>query len=263
MSNILKEVAKKEFANGVVYALETVDGYLIETTDTFLPSYTKESKGGSNALTSDCLGSRKERWMIGVSTMSGCPVRCKFCATGAMKKCRILTAEEIVAQVEFVLSQREESFVEAFEHKINYTRMGEPFLNIKNVRKAVETIDEKYPNTHHYISTIGIQGADYSWIKDNITLQVSVHSLEEEKRNWLIPYKKKVTLKELGQIRTQSWNKTTVNMTLVEESDFDIVKLCEMFDKDSFFIKLSPINTNCISEKNNLGDGFIQSVNIV
>ena len=261
---MITEVSRKEFANGVVYALRTDDGYLIETTDTFLPNYTKDAIGNKqNNLTSNEVGSRKERWMIGVSTMSGCPVKCKFCATGTMKKCRILSAEEILAQVDFVLSKHSESFIDSFEHKVNYTRMGEPFLNIKNVRKAVEMIGGKYPNTHHYISTIGIQGADYSWIKDNITLQVSVHSLEDEKRNWLIPYRKKVTLKELGQIRTQSSNKTTVNMTLVDESDFNIDSLKSIFDKDKFFIKLSPINTNCVSESNNLGSGIIQSINIL
>jgi 23S rRNA (adenine2503-C2)-methyltransferase len=261
---MLTEIKRKEFANGVVYALQTSDEYLIETTDTFLPAYTKDAIGNKqNNLISNKIGSRKDRWMIGISTMSGCPVRCKFCATGTMRKSRRLTADEIVAQVEFVLSKREEKFTDAFEHKINYTRMGEPFLNIVNVRAAVEQLDNLYPNTHHYISTIGIQGADYSWVKDNITLQVSVHSLEDEKRNWLIPYKKKVSLKELGEIETQSHLKTTVNMTLVDESDFDIVKLEKMFHKDKFFIKLSPINTNIVSDSNNLGSGVIQSINII
>ena len=110
--------------------------------------------------------------------------------------------------------------------------MGEPFLNIDAVKKAINIINEKYPNAHHYISTIGVEGSDFSWIKDNITLQISVHSLNEEKRNWLIPVKKKMRLSELGQIRTKSFLKTTVNLTLVDESDFDIEAIKECFDKD-------------------------------
>lgn len=261
---MLTEIKRKEFANGVVYALETEDGFMIETTDTFLPSYTKDAIWNKqNALHDSDIGSRKDRWMIGVSTMSGCPVRCKFCATGAMKKWRNLTASEIVEQVEFVLSKRSEIFTEAFEHKINYTRMGEPFLNIENVKEAIKIIDSRYPGTHHYVSTIGVSGSDFSWIKGNITLQISVHSLRNEKRNWLIPYKKKMTLEELGKIRTESKLKTTVNMTLVEESDFDIDELKRHFDKDHFFIKLSPINPNVISEKNNLGLGAVEGINIL
>ena len=61
--------------------------------------------------------------------------------------------------------------------------MGEPFLNIDNVKHAIELIDKEYPTAklHHYVSTIGIAGADYSWIKDNITLQLSLHSLEDSR----------------------------------------------------------------------------------
>lgn len=261
---MLTEIRKKEFKNGIVYALKTEDGFLIETTDTFLPIYTKDAISKKQNMLDDCqLGSRKERWMIGVSTMSGCPVRCKFCATGTMKKWRKLTAQEIVEQVDFVISKQNEQFQNAIEHKINYTRMGEPFLNIEEVKNAVFLIDEKYPGTHHYISTIGISDSDFSWIKDNITLQISVHSLINEKRNWLIPYKNKMTLEQLGQIRTDSNLKTTVNMTLVEESDFDIDQLKNFFDKDRFFIKLSPINPNSFSKKNNLGNGAIKGVNIL
>lgn len=263
---MLKEIRKREFANGVVYLLETEDGYRLETTDTFLPFYTKNAIGRKqNSLTNTELGSRYDRWMVGVSVMSGCPVRCKFCATGRMTKWRNLTWQEIVHQVKFVVEKNWPMPPhQAKEFKINYTRMGEPFLNIENVKKAVEHIDSVWPGrVHHYVSTIGIQGADYSWVKGNITLQVSLHSLDDSHRNWLIPYNKKVSIAELGQIRTESNMKTTINMTLVDESDFDITKLRVNFDPQKFFIKLSPINPNCISEKNNLGKGIIEGKNLI
>jgi 23S rRNA (adenine2503-C2)-methyltransferase len=262
---MLKEIKKRTFANGVVYALKTEDDYPIEVTDTFLPYYTKDAIGKKqNKLNSYELGDRTERWMIGVSCMSGCPVRCKFCATGQLKKYRNLTAEEIVEQVEFILSKNPDySPKNAKEFKINYTRMGEPFLNIDAVKEAIKIINEKYPNVHHYVSTIGVKGSDFSWIKDNITLQISLHSLDEEKRNWLIPFKNKLTIEELGKIRTKSNLKTTINLTLVDFDDFDIKELNKYFDKDCFFIKLSPINKNPISEGNNLGDGVVEGVNLV
>lgn len=259
---MLTKVAEKRFENGVVYALRTEDGYLIETTDTFLPYYTKNAIGRKqNFLDNNDLGSRADRWMIGVSTMSGCCVGCQFCATGNMKKFRNLTADEIVEQVEFILSQNKQDPLQSKEFKINYTRMGEPFLNIKNVREAINRLD-KY-NPHHYVSTIGVSDSDFSWIKDNITLQISLHSLDDERRNNLIPFKKKMTIKELGQIRTKSNLKTTVNMTLVDTADFNIEKLKQYFDPQYFFIKLSPINENCVSKKNHMGKGIIEGVNIV
>ena len=141
--------------------------------------------------------------------------------------------------------------------------MGEPFLNIDAVKEAIYIISEKYPNAHHYISTIGIKDSDFSWVKDNITLQISLHSLDEDRRNDLIPFIKKMNIGELGNVRTQSNLKTTLNLTLVSLDDFDVNKLKQNFCADCFFVKLSPINTNAISSKNNLGDGVIVARNLV
>lgn len=257
-------VKSKSFKNGIVYCLRLKDGMLVETTDTFLPYYTKDAIGRKqNFLDNDNLGNRSERWMIGVSTMSGCPVRCKFCATGNMKKYRNLTADEIVEQVLFAIRNSGCNPKKSKEFKINYTRMGEPFLNIEAVKEAIERVTEMFPNTHHYVSTIGIKDSDFSFVKDNVTLQISLHSFDEGKRNWLIPYPKKMTIEELGKIRTESNLKTTINLTLVNESDFDADKLEKYFDKEQFFVKLSPINPNNISEKNKLGNGIIEGVNLV
>ena len=261
----MKVLKEKHFSNGSVYCLELEDGMLIETTDTFLPFYTKDAIGRKqNSLINDELGDRSERWMIGISVMSGCPVRCKFCATGQMKKWRNLTVKEMVDQVLFIVNLDENRPLpgSSKEFKINWTRMGEPFLNIEAVKEAISIINKIHPNTHHYISTIGLKDADFSWIKENITLQVSLHSLDETHRDWLIPMKGKMTIEELGKIRTQSNLKTTLNLTLVDEKDFNIVKIKENFDKENFFIKLSPINRNEVSEKNNLGEGIITGVNL-
>lgn len=65
----MKELRKKTFKNGVVYCLQLEDGFLVETTDTFLPYYTKDAIGRhQNKLDNNELGDRTERWMIGVST---------------------------------------------------------------------------------------------------------------------------------------------------------------------------------------------------
>lgn len=265
---MLKETTKRTFANGIVYLLKTDDDFSIEVTDTYLPYYTKDCiNEHTNELKSNVIGTRADRWMIGVSTMSGCPVHCKFCATGKLKRWRSLTAEEIFEQAKFILDKNSESNPKnSKEFKINYTRMGEPFLNIENVKKAIELVDEyvgKDVKVHHYISTIGIKGSDFSWIKDNITLQLSLHSLDEDRRHNLIPINNLMSIEELGKIRTDSNLKTTLNMTLVDTADFDIDKLKKYFDKEHFFIKLSPINENDISNENNMGAGIIKGANII
>lgn len=260
----MREVTSRTFANGRVFALKTEDGYPVEVTDTYLPYYTKDAIGRKqNMLTDHDFGNRTHRWMVGVSCMSGCPIGCKFCSTGQLKRWRNLTAEEIVEQVEFIISKnREYDPDEAAEFKINYTRMGEPFLNLTEIRRAIEIIDSRYEGVHHYISTIGLRGADFSWVKDNITLQLSLHSLDEERRHDLIPIPNLMSIKELGQVRTKSNLKTTVNMTLVDFADFDGAKLKEYFDPKYFFIKLSPINVNSVSESNGMGAGIVDGLNI-
>jgi len=261
---MLTNIREKSFNNGIVYCLRADDGKLVETTDTFLPTYTKYCVGSHQNKLQDSyyVGDRKERWMIGVSVMSGCPVRCRFCATGQMKGFRNLTTEEILDQVYFILNKNSQyNPKESQEFKINFTRMGEPFLNADNVFSAVDTIQKTYPSAHCYISTMGVKGSDFSKIKGNTSLQISVHALIEEKRNWLIPFKRKMTLEELGQIRTKSNLKTTVNLTLVDEKDFDINVLKKYFDPKHFFIKISPLNKNCVSDKNNL-EGVIKEFNL-
>lgn len=265
----MKEVTNREFANGKVYMLRTDDGFPIETTDTFLPFYTKQCiNEHTNELKENNLGSIQERWMIGVSCMSGCPVHCKFCATSKLKKYRNLTAKEIYEQVKFILDKHPEvTKVCSKEFKINYTRMGEPFLNIEAVKDAIKLIDAderlKDIKVHHYISTIGLKNSDFSWIKDNITLQISLHSLNEDRRHWLIPIDGLMSIEELGKIRTQSNLQTTVNMTLIDEKDFNIDIMKKYFDPKYFFIKLSPINENDTSKENNTGSGVIKRNNII
>lgn len=262
-NNNMDIVDSKQFSNGQVFCLKTKSNRLIETTDTFLPFYTKDVKDGSNELHDYHLGDRSERWMIGVSTMSGCPLKCKFCATGNMKSSKNLSSADIIEQVEMMVALNPQYDPnDSKEFKINYTRMGEPFCNINAVRNAIEYISEKYPNTHHYVSTIGVKGSDFSWIKGNITLQISLHACNDAKRDFLIPYSNKMSIAELGQIRTQSNLKTTINMTLVDEEDFDIEVLKKYFDPEHFFIKLSPINPNEYSKQNITGDGVIQIKNL-
>lgn len=193
----MNELRRKTFKNGVVYCLQLEDGFLVETTDTFLPYYTKDAIGRrQNKLDNNELGDRTERWMIGVSTMSGCPVRCKFCATGNMKRYRNLTANEIVAQVEFAISHAGGADpTKAKEFKINYTRMGEPFLNIEAVKEAIRIITEKYPNTHHYVSTIGIKDS----IDENMIFTARAFVKKDHWQFFLLPgiginrYKAKLT----------------------------------------------------------------------
>lgn len=263
----------KKFKNGIVYALRTGDGILVETTDTFLPCYTKNAVGRrSNSLINPSFGSRKDRWMIGISTMSGCPVGCKFCATGK-KFYRNLKAEEMLEQVDFIVgNNREFDPQKAKEFRVLFTRMGEPSLNKEEVRKAVVMLKEKYPNATIGLSSIGIRNdALEEWMNlsrkySDIHLQFSIHSTSEAARKRLIPYRKKLSFREIGEFG-ERWmavennkRKVSLNFTLIEGEEFSVRKLESNFPKENFFIKLSPLNENRITLQNEL-EGAIKEEN--
>ena len=74
---------------------------------------------------------RDGRRSVCVSSQSGCPLTCTFCATGAMRFGRNLTASEILDQV---LHFRR---IEALDHLV-FMGMGEPLMNLDNVLGAAE-----------------------------------------------------------------------------------------------------------------------------
>src|SRR3954469_3890585 len=92
---------------------------------------------------------RDGRRSICVSSQSGCPLTCTFCATGAMKFGRNLTAGEILDQV---LHFRR---VEPLDHLV-YMGMGEPMMNLDAVLGAARKLpDVGITHRRTTVSTVG------------------------------------------------------------------------------------------------------------
>ena len=92
---------------------------------------------------------RDGRRSICVSSQSGCPLTCTFCATGAMQFGRNLTPSEILDQA---LHFRR---LEAIDHCV-FMGMGEPFLNFDNVIAAARRLpDLGITHRRTTISTVG------------------------------------------------------------------------------------------------------------
>ena len=78
-----------------------------------------------------------KRLTLCVSTQVGCPLDCKFCATGAMGFTRNLTVGEIIDQVlhaKYISDKRITNLV--------FMGMGEPMLNYENVMQAIDIIND-------------------------------------------------------------------------------------------------------------------------
>jgi len=92
---------------------------------------------------------RDGRRSVCVSSQSGCPLTCTFCATGRMKFGRNLTASEILDQV---LHLRR---MEAVDHLV-FMGMGEPLLNVDNVLAAARRLpDIGITHRRTTVSTVG------------------------------------------------------------------------------------------------------------
>lgn len=144
----------------------------------------------------------EERTVICCSTQSGCPVGCRFCGAGD-SFVRSLTTDEIVAQPVHLLESKNITASAVKKLQIMFMSMGEPLLNLKHLLPAIETLNNLYPNAALLVSTSGPK-VDYlplvelSQKIDQIGLQFSVHESTDEARDQLIPFKKKLSLKELA-----------------------------------------------------------------
>ena len=103
---------------------------------------------------------RDGRRSLCLSSQSGCPLTCTFCATGAMRFGRNLTASEILDQA---LHFRR---LEDVNHVV-YMGMGEPFLNVDAVLESARRLpDLGVTHRRTTISTVGwMPGLGASWTR--------------------------------------------------------------------------------------------------
>lgn len=137
--------------------------------------------------------SYEERTVVCCSTQCGCPVGCSFCGTGKFFV-RNLTANEIIEQVTTVLSTIDCDIAKVKKLQIMFMSMGEPFLNYKNVKKAITALAYIYPAAQLLISTSAPKAIKrslfdflhFSRSQPKVGLQFSVHESTDEKRGKLI-----------------------------------------------------------------------------
>src|SRR6185369_5255364 len=126
---------------------------------------------------------RDGRRSLCLSSQSGCPLTCTFCATGSMKFGRNLTASEILDQA---LHFRRK---EPVNHAV-FMGMGEPMMNLDAVLAACERLpDIGIAARRTAISTVGwIPGIDRLASEGPpLRLALSLHAADEDLRTQLMP----------------------------------------------------------------------------
>src|SRR3954469_2883958 len=126
---------------------------------------------------------RDGRRSLCLSSQSGCPLTCTFCATGTMKFGRNLTASEILDQV---LHFRR---IEPVDHLV-FMGMGEPMMNLDSVLTAAGRLpDTGITHRRTTISTVGwVPGIRALTESDMpIRLAFSLHAPDDELRSRIMP----------------------------------------------------------------------------
>jgi 23S rRNA (adenine2503-C2)-methyltransferase len=126
---------------------------------------------------------RDGRRSLCLSSQSGCPLTCTFCATGRMRFGRNLTASEILDQA---LHFRR---FEAVDHAV-FMGMGEPLLNLDAVLEACGRLpDLGISSRRTAISTVGWLPGIERLTREGppVRLALSLHAADEALRSELMP----------------------------------------------------------------------------
>ena len=189
---------------------------------------------------------RDGRRSLCVSSQSGCPLTCTFCATGVMRFGRNLTASEILDQA---LHFRR---VEAVDHCV-FMGMGEPFLNYDEVVAAARRLpDLGVTHRRTTISTVGWMPGLRRFVdevEEPIRLALSLHAADADVRTALMPVNERYPLADvLGEcrryfeLRRRKVFVEYVMLAGVNDRVEQAALLAELLDPAVFKVNLIPYN---------------------
>jgi 23S rRNA (adenine2503-C2)-methyltransferase len=189
---------------------------------------------------------RDGRRSICVSSQSGCPLTCTFCATGQMRFGRNLTASEILDQA---LHFRRK---EGIDHCV-FMGMGEPMLNFDEVLAAARRLpDVGITHRRTTISTVGwLPGLTrfVDEVEEPIRLALSLHAAEPSLRSELMPVNDRYPLPDvIAECRRyveKRGRKVFVEYVMlagVNDRVEQAQALARLLDAKSFKVNLIPYN---------------------
>ena len=200
----------------------------------------------------ECVGIPTEKRLTAcLSSQIGCPMDCKFCATGKEGLKRSLKASEILDQILFIENEMNRKVT-----NIVFMGMGEPLLNIDDLLLSIKSINEDFQISQRKItvSTVAVPKMINKLSEKSFqilgncqfTLAISLHASNQKTREAIIPSAKNYEIN-------------------------NIVKDCKKFVRDtgrrvSFeYLMLSGLNDKLkhADELSNLLKGFQWHVNLI
>lgn len=211
-------------------------------------------------------GDINKKWVIIVSTLYGCPVKCKICDAGFFYDGKI-NKDDIISQIDFLVSKRfPDRFIHSDKFKIQFARMGEPSFN-HNVLDVLDIIDTFYKTKNLIISLSTVYPLNTNdffnrllKIKKekylcNFQLQFSIHTTDIKIRDELIPVPKN-DFKKINNYGKRFFDgggkKITLNFALAENMPVCTETLAKYFNPEIFLIKITPVNPTAKAKKHEI-----------
>ena len=217
----------------------------------------------------------EDKMVVTISTQKGCPMRCQFCDCPRVKFGGNASREELAFEVENAIKASGCKHTKRFN--LHLARMGEPSLNAENVFGFLIKDLRGIVNSHMLADVIhpvfttmlpkglgkekaaGILQA-FCDIKNTIYdgeagLQLSINSTDEGQRDYLFNGMS-LPLSEIAEIA--AWlpkpvgRKYTLNFPVAYDTILDAEVLDNLFEKDKFIVKITPIHETHTAYKNNI-----------
>ena len=151
----------------------------------------------------ECVGIPTEKRLTAcLSSQVGCPMDCKFCATGKEGLKRSLKKSEILDQILFIENEMNRKVT-----NIVFMGMGEPLLNINELILSIRSINEDFHISQRKItvSTVAVpkminklSSKSFEVLANcQFTLAISLHASNQKTREMIIPSAKNYDIKNI------------------------------------------------------------------
>ena len=258
-----------------VRTILTHTGKIYVDIDNQLEFLTVGDYGKENNIKADFLGLTKEihgventavdlskKWVATISTQKGCPMHCKFCDVPKFGFYGNASIEDMERQIRTIIEG--ESIKETDRFNVHFARMGEPTWNenvlafglaLKGIAKSAGLVAK---TIHPVVSTmlpkanskLGNFLQIWCSIKNEFYngeagLQLSINSTDDGQRSELFS-SRSLSLTEISRLADKLpmpvGRKYTLNFPVTAQPILDARKLSELFDKEKFIVKITPIH---------------------
>ena len=266
--------------------VKTHTGKIYVDVDRKLEFLTVGDYGKENNIKADFLGLHKEingvehhevdlsdKWVATISTQKGCPMKCQFCDCPKYGFHGNASVEDMMYEVATILEHEDVKSTKRFN--VHFARMGEPSLNPNVLTFAehnLKPLVKKYikaDTIHPVVSTMLPKNHQFlehfikrwRYIKNEVYngeagLQFSINSTDEKQRAEQFN-NMSLSLSQISALAKKlpmpKGRKYTLNFAVTADTILDAKILSELFDKEMFIVKITPIHKTNAAVKNGFG----------